>query len=55
MIWPPQTIEIRVSFMSGRDNALPRVRRVARYGSFEATFDSEGPANADQLTLNTLT
>ncbi|MBO2461545.1 ASCH domain-containing protein [Actinomadura sp. LCR2-06] len=52
-----KTIEVRVQypnlrrlaagdyirFVCGRDDALTRVKRVARYGSFEELLDTEGP------------
>ncbi|MEZ0073373.1 ASCH domain-containing protein [Planotetraspora sp. GP83] len=56
-----KTIEVRVQypnlrslkagdhirFVCGRDDALTRVKRVARYASFEDMLDSEGPANVN--------
>jgi ASC-1-like (ASCH) protein len=56
-----KTIEVRVQypnlrrlkagdhirFVCGRDDALTRVKRVAKYDSFEKMLDSEGPANVN--------
>ncbi|GAA4206093.1 hypothetical protein GCM10022252_67690 [Streptosporangium oxazolinicum] len=56
-----KTIEVRVQypnlrtlkagdhirFVCGRDDALTKVRRVARYRSFEEMLDIEGPANVN--------
>jgi ASC-1-like (ASCH) protein len=56
-----KTIEVRVQypnlrrlkagdhirFVCGRDDALTRVTRVAKYDSFEKMLDSEGPANVN--------
>ncbi|GAB1689426.1 ASCH domain-containing protein [Krasilnikovia sp. M28-CT-15] len=56
-----KTIEVRVQypnlrnlapgqlirFVCGRDEALTRIKRVARYESFEHMLDAEGPANVN--------
>lgn len=56
-----KTIEVRVQypnlrrlkagdhirFVCGRDDALTRVKRVAKYDSFEKMLDGEGPANVN--------
>ncbi|GAA0982143.1 hypothetical protein GCM10009555_051540 [Acrocarpospora macrocephala] len=56
-----KTIEVRVQypnlrnlavgnhirFVCGRDDALTRVKRVARYTSFEEMLDAEGPQRVD--------
>ncbi|MEU4232495.1 ASCH domain-containing protein [Nonomuraea sp. NPDC026600] len=56
-----KTIEVRVQypnlrtltagdhirFVCGRDDALTRVKRVARYASFEEMLDTEGPAKVN--------
>lgn len=56
-----KTIEVRVQypnlrtlkagdhirFVCGRDDALTRVKRVARYTSFEEMLDTEGPERVD--------
>ncbi|MEU7859577.1 ASCH domain-containing protein [Nonomuraea sp. NPDC049141] len=56
-----KTIEVRVQcpnlrtltagdhirFVCGRDDVLTRVKRVARYASFEEMLDTEGPANVN--------
>lgn len=56
-----KTIEVRVQypnlrrlkagdhirFVCGRDDVLTRVKRVAKYDSFEKMLDSEGPANVN--------
>ena len=36
-----------IRFVCGRDDALTRVKRVARYASFEEMIDTEGPANVN--------
>lgn len=36
-----------IRFVCGRDDALTRVKRVSRYGSFEEMLDAEGPANVN--------
>jgi ASC-1-like (ASCH) protein len=36
-----------IRFVCGRDDFLTRVKRVARYETFEQMFDAEGPDNVD--------
>lgn len=36
-----------IRFVCGRDDALTRVKRVAKYDSFEKMLDGEGPANVN--------
>ncbi|MEU8251620.1 hypothetical protein [Nonomuraea sp. NPDC048916] len=36
-----------IRFVCGRDDALTRVKRVARYASFEEMLDVEGAANVN--------
>lgn len=56
-----KTIEVRVQypklrklkagdhirFVCGRDDVLTRIKRIARYASFEEMLDAEGPANVN--------
>ncbi|MER5628281.1 ASCH domain-containing protein [Streptosporangium sp. NPDC002544] len=60
-----KTIEVRVQypnlrnlaagdhirFVCGRDEALTRVKRVARYGLFEELLDTEGPEKVNSASL----
>ena len=41
------TVGDHIRFVCGRDDALTRVKRVARYASFEEMLDTEGPANVN--------
>lgn len=36
-----------IRFVCGRDDALTRIKRVARYASFEEMLDTEGPDNVN--------